>query len=282
MEAVKSQKSVLDVMSEWSRLLTQFHDDTEEVYSLLASPFILGTAFSELENTAELICEKLESENLIHFTGRNKVTYFKMGYCPTSDIRYTEIRYLVETLQQAAGYYGVYRGCLILELTDWIYHEKEKYFDVLLSYLSDKKEEGIFTLFYVDIGKEKGVDALIQYVSKYFRLDVIDLREMDDKIYLSYAKQLLTEKNILSEEDTEQELLDYISLLRKRASFNGFDTIRLMCDEIEVQYYLQEGCTKKPLSGGFIRAFSDNDFSKRYLSEKSQSRQIGFSVRVQE
>ena len=38
MEAVKSQKSVLDVMSEWSRLLTQFHDDTEEVYSLLASP----------------------------------------------------------------------------------------------------------------------------------------------------------------------------------------------------------------------------------------------------
>lgn len=282
MEAVKSQKSVLDVMSEWSRLLTQFHDDTEEVYSLLASPFILGTAFSELENTAELICEKLESENLIHFTGRNKVTYFKMGYCPASDIRYTEIRYLVETLQQAAGYYGVYRGCLILELTDWIYHEKEKYFDVLLSYLSDKKEEGIFTLFYVDIEKEKGVDVLIQYVSKYFRLDVIDLREMDDKVYLSYAKQLLTEKNILSEEDTEQELLDYISLLRKRASFNGFDTIRLMCDEIEVQYYLQEGCTKKPLSGGFIRAFSDNDFSKRYMSEKSQSRQIGFSVRVQE
>lgn len=242
MEAVKSQKSVLDVMSEWSRLLTQFHDDTEEVYSLLASPFILSTAFSELENTAELICEKLESENLIHFTGRNKVTYFKMGYCPASDIRYTEIRYLVETLQQAAGYYGVYRGCLILELTDWIYHEKEK----------------------------------------YFRLDVIDLREMDDKVYLSYAKQLLTEKNILSEEDTEQELLDYISLLRKRASFNGFDTIRLMCDEIEVQYYLQEGCTKKPLSGGFIRAFSDNNFSKRYMSEKSQSRQIGFSVRVQE
>lgn len=108
------------------------------------------------------------------------------------------------------------------------------------------------------------------------------MREMDDKVYLSYAKQLLTEKNILSEEDTEQELLDYISLLRKRASFNGFDTIRLMCDEIEVQYYLQEGCTKKPLSGGFIRAFSDNDFSKRYMSEKSQSRQIGFSVRVQE
>ena len=63
-----------------------------------------------------------------------------MGYCPASDIRYTEIRYLVEPLQQAAGYYGVYRGCLILEVTDWIHHETEKYFDVLLSYLADQKE----------------------------------------------------------------------------------------------------------------------------------------------
>ena len=67
-----------------------------------------------------------------------------------------------------SGYRGRYKGCLLLDLTDWIGHEDENYFKILMSYLADIKDEEIFTFFCVEEKmvsqnqEEEGIEEILR------------------------------------------------------------------------------------------------------------------------
>lgn len=105
-----------------------------------------------LHRLSVIITDLTESEALIRqmaqdaqwaypedFAGKSPCVYYKMPYIPPYET-FQELRRLILRIRENTGLRAHFRGVVAIEVTEWLGHEEEDYFTVLLKYLYDHRD----------------------------------------------------------------------------------------------------------------------------------------------
>ena len=128
-------------------------------------PLLYNYTMEEAFETGQYMAGILERENF-QFFGENHVVYYNLEYMPVFMQKFPALAALDEFLNYDAADFGAFRGVLVLNLTDWYFHEDMDSFDLLMKYLWDQKED----LCYVFVVKGQVGSSFAQYAGKYFDL----------------------------------------------------------------------------------------------------------------
>ncbi len=101
---------------------------------------LLGSDITEEKKTAEMIA--MEAAKLFpnEFKGIRRVFPFELRYVAPFDHNFYELKRLQGTAAVNAGYRNEYLGYIIIDVTEYLKHENEDYFDISLKYLHDRSD----------------------------------------------------------------------------------------------------------------------------------------------
>lgn len=177
MDVKKPMQEADAIVALWEqRSKTMSREDS--ILDQMQNIVLLGGASHVADEVACRVVDNLYQAKLIPFQGNSPGIFFKMNYSPGTDRQFTSIQYLVEALMLEAGYKGQYRGCLVLDITEWLGHEKEYYFDVLLSYLSDLSDD-VYTIFQISRNRDKETMEMEEQMELYFDLTHIQVKKQE-------------------------------------------------------------------------------------------------------
>jgi len=245
-------KTTETVIRNWELLSDRLGGNKARVKSFLTAPLLIGSQDFQTSEAVRRLGGFLYGHRLYDRMEEMPFLFHKIDYCQKSaDVRFEPMRFFAWTLENASRYHGFFKGCLVLDITAWAEHTKEEYFDVLLCYLSDIRDD-IFTIFYMDAGRREKADQIIYAASKYFRVDAVDFSQTEPEAYLSYALKAFDEKNVPVKESAKKELLAAIKKWCQERDFNGYETIARMVDEISFQFYVNPN-KGQAVTGSLIR-----------------------------
>lgn len=265
---------LVEMEEQWKCLIDRMKADGKDPRELLPSLLFAGKSNLQMDHAAKRFADILYQKNVMEFEGLVQILPYKIGYCPASDLKFTEIRKLAYELQN--HYRGVFKGCLLLDITDWADHAKEDYFEILMSYLVDIQKE-VFTFFCMNTNDMKKAEKLMHYMLKYLRVEAVDFSKTEDELYLQYALQMFAKKEIILEQELENEVLECIKKTKEDRNFSGYETIQRLVEAVAFEYYLKskKGC---PLTKQLMQEFSKNsDFMKQF-KKPAEKQGIGFQI----
>lgn len=99
---------------------------------------VINTDLVEAESLIKKMAEEEKINNPHAFAGKEACVYFKMPYIPPCD-PFKELRRLILRIHENTGLRANFKGVVAIEVSEWIGHEREDYFSVLLKYLYDHR-----------------------------------------------------------------------------------------------------------------------------------------------
>lgn len=100
---------------------------------------VINTDLIEAESLIKGMAEKERQQHPEAFAGRTPCVYFKLPYVQPCDT-FKELRRLILRIHENTGLRANYKGIVAIEATEWIGHEREDYFTVLLKFLYDHRD----------------------------------------------------------------------------------------------------------------------------------------------
>lgn len=105
-----------------------------------ASEFtVLQTDLTEPEALVQRLARRARESAPSAFAGKKEYVYLRLRYTPPCE-QFRQLRKLVLREKEAAGLRADFRGIVALDATEWLGHEREEYFTVLLKYLYDHRQ----------------------------------------------------------------------------------------------------------------------------------------------
>lgn len=99
---------------------------------------VIHTDLAESEALIMRMAEAELQENPGSFAGLTPCVYFKMPYVRPCD-PFGGLRHLILRIRESTGLRACYKGIVAIEATEWLGHEGEEYFTVLLKFLYDHR-----------------------------------------------------------------------------------------------------------------------------------------------
>ncbi len=97
---------------------------------------------------------------------------------------------MYSALQRKAHFTNLYEGLLIIDLSEWVGHENEEYFDVLISFFSDYRDT-IQPVFIAVMSEQlQYVQDIVNKVEEYFELCEINTCQIKRKDAVLYMKKV--------------------------------------------------------------------------------------------
>lgn len=240
-------------------------------------PDMIWVAKSGVGKTSmlKLMAEYLASKgNLMDFYGDVKFFEFLLGYCdPRSE--FTEIQRLMDEVSNAAGFRNEFRGIIRIDIDEWLGHFEEKHFVDFCEYLAANNDKW-FIILSVYSEDETKLHNLEAFLSMYLRLErmTLDLPETED--LFEYIEGKLSDYGLSLSPDGKELLSATIEKLRKNKYFDGFKTIRLLCQEIAYSAFSREQMDSYVLTSDDLAAFGpDSDYVKRTVIKLEKVNKIG-------
>lgn len=100
---------------------------------------VVTTDLTEPESLIRALAEKEKERAPSDFAGKEACVYCKMPYVPPCET-FKELRRLIIRIRENTGLRAHYRGVVALEVGEWMGHQREEYFTVLLKYLYDHRD----------------------------------------------------------------------------------------------------------------------------------------------
>lgn len=100
---------------------------------------LISTDLAEAESLVKGMAEEEKQRNPADFAGKQSCVYFKFPYVPPCD-SFNGLRSLILRVQENTGLRANFKGIVAIEATEWLGHEKEDYFTVLLKFLYDHRD----------------------------------------------------------------------------------------------------------------------------------------------
>lgn len=100
---------------------------------------LLNVVTTDLTEAEALLCRlaaEARQRNPRQFEGNTPCVYFKLPYVPPYE-KFELLRQLILKVRQNTGLRADFHGVVAIEVNEWLGHEKEEYFTVLLKYLYD-------------------------------------------------------------------------------------------------------------------------------------------------
>ena len=122
---------------------------------------LVGTDRLFFEREAAAIVRETRSSVPAAFSGEQPSFSFDLRYVPPFDKDFRELKRLQGTAAQAAGRRDAFRGCILLNVSEYLGHENEFYFDVILSFLRDQTDDWRY-IFLVSDENHAAASALVR------------------------------------------------------------------------------------------------------------------------
>ena len=232
-------------------------------------PVIYAPSMEDAEHiTAELSDFIFEKKILRQVTPRHqKFLFHSIAYTPQNEKSFRGIQTLCNRIRKASGYYGSYRGIILADVTEWKEHFNEKYFDIILSYLSDRRMDGIIPFFFMKFqGYSVETRILDAAVCSYFKSARIVLEAAD--LHNCMLSEL-TQAGISVDRSTSCYIEGFIRKASNSEMFHGTDSIHQICEEIIQRYKTDEEDKAEVLDGpslkellavsGYLDLFKDKE-----------------------
>lgn len=100
---------------------------------------VIHTDMVEAESLVKTMAENARQAHPRSFAGTAPCVYFRMPYVQPCD-SFGELRRLILRVRENTGLRASYKGIVAIEATEWIGHEREEYFTVLLKFLYDHRD----------------------------------------------------------------------------------------------------------------------------------------------
>lgn len=175
------------------------------------SPFHPG-----VHRLSVVITDLSESEALIHqmakdaqaacpeaFAGKSPCIYFKMPYIPPYET-FQELRQLILRIRESTGLRAHFQGVVAIEVTEWLGHEREEYFTVLLKYLYDHRDlwQAAFVLYSGTMAQtQRFLSACAGYITP--RLFNAELFSHPDRLREMISRECRRQRKIITQEAAE-------------------------------------------------------------------------------
>ncbi len=99
---------------------------------------VIRTDLAEAESLIRLLADAEQKTRPREFAGKTSCVYYKMPYVPPYE-SFQELRKLILRIRENTGLRADFHGIVAIEATQWLSHEQEEYFTVLLKYLYDHR-----------------------------------------------------------------------------------------------------------------------------------------------
>lgn len=135
-----------------------------------------------LREYTEMIVSEAKEQHPEKFEGNRDFFYFDLRYVAPFDSCFNELKRLQGIAADAAGRRDEFRGYICMNLSAYVTHEREDYFNKALYFLADMSEEWKY-IFFVDAAKYKSARNLVARVlDVFFRTNIpCQVMEMEDK-----------------------------------------------------------------------------------------------------
>jgi len=279
---LKEAEELKKVIAKWQTLSENIKQYPTDAPIIL--PDMLWVAKSGVGKThlLRLISEYLDAQgNLMSFYGDVKFFEFILNYC-SPDMHFTELERLIEEVKYAAGFRSEFKGIMRIDIDDWLTHFEEKHFISFMEYLSSNSDKWLIILS-VSSDEEEKIHNLESFLSMYLRIEKITLSLPKTENLFEYIKRNLGAYGISLAEDAVELLYKTIEELRKNKYFDGFKSIKLMCQDIVYETYSKEYVENKVLCADDLKEFSaGSEYVKKTLKKIQKVNEIGFRLKKEE
>lgn len=150
-----------------------------------------------LRAQAEMIVSKAKKQHPEKFEGNRDFFYFDLRYVAPFDCKFNELKRLQGMSAEAAGRRDEFRGYICINLSAYITHEREDYFDKALYFLADMNAEWKY-IFFIDNAKYKPARDLVAHVLNVFLCAKIHCQVMEEeekKSFRNIVRSVCREQN---------------------------------------------------------------------------------------
>lgn len=222
-----------------------------------------------LREHAEMVVSIAKEKHPEYFEGNRDSFYFDLRYVAPFDSNFNELKRLQGIAAKAAGRRDEFRGYICVNLSAYLTHEREDYFDKVLYFLADNEDWKYIFFIDVDNTKHKPVRDLVAHVLDVFLKANVPCQVMEVEEKKSFREII---KSVCSEQNTDFD--PTVKTLLCELMTHG------VCNEKIVTTLIRDiGWNHGPrISMNMLFDFLSNQDSviKYMLAEKEYNRLVGF------
>ena len=264
------------LIEKWEKLSENLSDKPSGVPIILPDLFLVSRSGTGRTHFLRLLSEYLESKpNLMDFYGDVKYFEFMLNYCAPNEY-FSEIQRFMTEINNAAGFRSEYRGIVYVDVDEWREHFEEKHFVSFMEYLSDNSDDWLVVLSVSD-DKQELIQQMEAFVSAYIRIERITIEPPTVQELTQYAKKLLEGYGITLISQTEKLLSGSIGELCNNKYFDGYKTVKMLCEDIAYSLYTDGFRKDKGLIPSDLSKFAkDSEYIQRMFVKIEKINRIGF------
>jgi len=219
---------------------------------------LIGTQLDEMKNKANAIVAEAEKKCKEIFNSEDSSFAFDLRYVPPFDKNFGELMRLQGVAAEHVRFKDGYKGYIILDVSEFIKHEKESYFLRAIKYLHDENENWRY-IFIVDKSNEKAARDMVQAILEFIEhTKVLDDENVSDNNQ-RFLKTICKERKVKLDEESFKFIENLLT--KEKINRNVIETI--VCD-------LSAMCDNSVVTAADIKEYFEGDTAiVRYMVSKS-------------
>lgn len=275
--SIKGSDDYREIAKRWRYLSENIKKKPTDEPIILPDMLWVAKSGTGITSLLKLTAEYLSKlDNLMEFYGDVKFFEFLLSYCPP-DHSFTELNRLMDEVHNAAGFRSEFKGIIHINIDEWLRHYEEKHFISFMEYLSAHSDNWLIILSVSSANREL-VHNLNAFLSMYLRIETIKIELPKTEELFGYIERKLGEYGLSLTDDAKALLYKTIETIRRNKYFDGYKTLRLLCQDIVYDVFSKERVGGDTLDANAIAKFaSDGEYIKKMLYNFERvARKIGF------
>ncbi|MBR5314634.1 MAG: hypothetical protein IKU45_04375 [Clostridia bacterium] len=275
--SMKGSEDYKEIAKRWKYLSENIKKKPTDEPIILPDMLWVAKSGTGITSMLKLTAEYLSKlDNLMEFYGDVKFFEFLLSYCPP-DRNFTELNRLMDEVHNAAGFRSEFKGIIHINIDEWIRHYEEKHFISFMEYLSAHSDNWLIILS-VSSNNSELVHNLNAFLAMYLRLETIKIELPKTEDLFGYIERKLGEYGLTLTDDAKALLHKTIEKIRKNKYFDGYKTLRLLCQDIVYDVFSKERVGGDMLDAKDLEKYSsDSEYIKRMIYNFERvARKIGF------
>lgn len=155
------------------------------------------------------ICEEAATSQAVIFEGIEKGVFHCSEYTSPCN-KFKEIKRIILNTNAAKGLNKEFSGILMIDITEWLSHESENHFSVLLKFLHDKNKYWKY-VFVVDTDDCRKKERLYNEILKILRCSIVTDKSSGLNIIKEVIDKIANHENVVFETSAEEKLISCCS-----------------------------------------------------------------------
>jgi len=157
-------------------------------YASVKNYILLGNTMDTLKSQAKNIANQVRISCPAAFNAEKSGIAYVMKYIPPFDKHFDLLFRLQGIAAEEARFQDEYRGYILVDVSEYLQHEKEEWFDISLKFLHDRNELWKY-IFLVDMNNVRAGNDMVAKILSLMYCRVQDLRETDDCMQKRFIRE---------------------------------------------------------------------------------------------